>query len=47
MDDGLSDLPFQERCNILAMWNVFVILCIVAVRPLDREDFWPISQSRF
>ena len=45
-DDGLGDLAFQERLDVLAVRNVFVVLHVVPVRPFDGEDFRPIPQSR-
>ncbi len=34
-DDGLGDFPFQERLDVLAVRDVFVVLHVVPVRPFD------------
>src|SRR5659263_144120 len=46
-DDGLGDFAFQERRDLLAVRDVFVVLHVVAVRPFDGEDLGPISKCRF
>ena len=46
-DDGLGDFPFQERLDVLAVRDVFVVLHVVPVRPFDGEDFRPVAQGRF
>ena len=45
VDDGLGDFPFQERLDVLAVRDVFVVRHVVPVRPFDGEDFIGIGKG--
>ena len=45
-DDGLGDFPFQERLDVLAVRDVFVVLHVVPVRPFDGDDFRLVLHER-
>ena len=46
-DDGLGDFPFQERLDVLAVRDVFVVLYVVPVRPFNGKNFRLVAQGRF
>ena len=44
-DDRLGNFLFQERLNVRAVQDVFVVLHIVPVRPFDGERFLGVGQN--